>query len=102
MTYNTCFMLSVEEVSLGVATEAPEGDSWVPVCRPEDLPKGEQLWPQQLTTAPLKIQQYNVSCVLLQQRGLRVVCKPMLLLLRHVAGLALTLCLCGCRSAQGV
>ncbi|WIA17977.1 hypothetical protein OEZ85_009466 [Tetradesmus obliquus] len=30
----------VEEVSLGVATEAPEGDSWVPVCRPEDLPKG--------------------------------------------------------------
>jgi len=32
----------VEEVTLGkAAAAAPEGDSWVPVCRPEDLPKGE-------------------------------------------------------------
>lgn len=34
--------LAVEEVQLGKAA-APVGDNWVPVCRPEDLPKGEQL-----------------------------------------------------------
>jgi hypothetical protein len=45
MTYVSYFILSVEEVALGVAAEAPEGDNWVPVCRPEDLPKGKQLRP---------------------------------------------------------
>lgn len=35
---------AVEEVQLGkAAAVAPQGDNWVPVCRPEDLPKGESL-----------------------------------------------------------
>lgn len=31
----------VKEVRLGKAPEAAQADSWVPICRPEDLPKGE-------------------------------------------------------------
>jgi hypothetical protein len=34
--------VAVEEVQLGkAAAVAPQSDNWVPVCRPEDLPKGE-------------------------------------------------------------
>lgn len=41
----TVFLIAVcavEEIQLGsAAAAAPLGDNWVPVCRPEDLPKGE-------------------------------------------------------------
>lgn len=56
---HTCLLLllfkhtAVEEVQLGAAAAAPVGDNWVPVCRPEDLPKGECLfvWLAQHTPA---------------------------------------------------
>jgi hypothetical protein len=37
-----CFTIAVEEVVIGKAAAAPADDGlWVPVCLPEELPKGE-------------------------------------------------------------